>query len=159
MKLFISILIFACATSLIKAETLDEHFGLAPGQLTPANVRELTGYSTMLAAYHTWQMSLDMDQREKEVQADKDAYNKYLLAYWQKCKAETKAREMAEAAAKQAEIDKARTQSHTWVTVYGPHGDTSIRYDGQGNPTDRIDSTYGINRSQSTYHDLEQKNK
>jgi hypothetical protein len=66
---------------------------------------------------------------------------------------------MAEAEARQAEIDSKRTAKHTWVTVYGPHGDTSIRYDGLGNPTDRIDTSVGINRSQSTYHDLEQKDK
>ena len=159
MKKLILWLSLALCVATTRAETLDEHFGLAPGVLNSSNVRELTGYATMLAAYHSWQMALDMERREKEVQADKDAYRAYLAAYWQKCKAEGIAHELAEAAARQSEVEKKRTSKSTWVTVYGVHGDTSIRYDGLGNPTDRIDNNYGINRSETTYRDLEQKDK
>jgi hypothetical protein len=71
--------------------------------------------------------------------------------------AKVQAEREAKAKAEAEELEKRRKSSHTWVTVYGPNGDTSIRYDGLGKPTDSIDSAYGTNRSETTYHDLENK--
>ena len=148
MRKILLILVLACCSGLAKAETIDEHFGVAPGTLNSANVRAITGYATMQGAYYAWQASEDMAAREKAVQADRAAYNKYLAAYFTKIKDEAAAQQLAE-------IDNKRTASHTYVTVYGPHGDTTIRYDGLGNPTDRVDTSYEINRTQTTHRNLE----
>ena len=62
----------------IHAESFEEHFGVGPGQLTAANVRDITGYSTMQAAVSAYLCSEDMARRDREVRADHEAYNKHL---------------------------------------------------------------------------------
>jgi hypothetical protein len=110
MKRMFLLALGACALTSgnLKAGSFEEHFGVAPGQLNAANVQQLTGYATMQGALNAYLCSEDMVRRDKEVQADHAAYNKHLADWVQKNKDAFGAQRLAEAAARQAEIDAYR---------------------------------------------------
>jgi hypothetical protein len=143
-KSLLSLLALASFATGLHAESFEEHFGVLAGQLNASNVQRITGYSTMQAAMHAYACSEDMADLEAQAKADRIAF----IARFQNLAQDYKNKAVAETAAK-------AKSKHTWVTVYGSDGATSVRYDGLDKPTARIDYSTGPNRDETTYTDLE----
>lgn len=118
----------------------------------------LDGHASFEAVQHDYDMSRDMMEREQQVLADKKSFAEH-LAKWREgiieMKQKAAAEELARAKVEAQALEKKRLASSTWIDTYGPYGATSVRYDGLGQPTDKIDTYYKTNGDVTTIKSLD----